>query len=78
MAVRTITITTDAYRNLARLKREGESFTELINRITAGTSPLDLVGVLSDVPLDRLEGAIRGSRRASRARARRVARGMAT
>jgi predicted CopG family antitoxin len=35
MAHKTLTISEEAYEALAELKREGESFTELIKRITA-------------------------------------------
>ncbi len=35
MAHKTLTISEDAYNALADLKREGESFTDLIKRITA-------------------------------------------
>ncbi len=35
MAHKTLTISEEAYEMLAELKKEGESFTELIKRITA-------------------------------------------
>ncbi len=35
MAHKTLTISEDAYKALAELKREGESFTDVIKRITA-------------------------------------------
>jgi len=35
MAHKTITISEDAYRELARMKRENESFTEVILRLTS-------------------------------------------
>jgi predicted CopG family antitoxin len=35
MAHKTLTISEEAYEALANLKKEGESFTELIKRITA-------------------------------------------
>jgi predicted CopG family antitoxin len=47
MAVKTITITEEAYRKLARLKKGGESFTDVINRVLGGPSTLRLAGALS-------------------------------
>lgn len=46
MAVKTLTITASAYDRLAALKRPGESFSEVIERIVAARSVRDLVGVL--------------------------------
>ena len=51
MAHKTLTISEEAYKALAELKKEGESFTELIKRIT---KPLrkrrlsEFIGVLKD------------------------------
>ncbi len=51
MAHKTLTISEEAYNALAELKKEGESFTVLVKRITA---PLrkrrlsDFIGVLKD------------------------------
>ena len=51
MAVKTITITEDAYAALAALKREGESFTDVIRRITrTSRSLLEFAGDWKDVP----------------------------
>ena len=36
MATKTITITEDAYNRLREMKREGESFTDVLLRITGG------------------------------------------
>lgn len=40
MAVRTITITDSAYQSLARLKRENESFSDVVKRLTQKAHPL--------------------------------------
>jgi len=51
MAHKTLTISEDAYKALAELKKEGESFTDVVKRITA---PLrkkrlsEFIGVLKD------------------------------
>ena len=47
MAVRTITITDAAYERLAAMKRPGESFTDVILRVTGKRSLLRLGELLS-------------------------------
>lgn len=55
MPVRTVTITEDAYAALAALKREGESFSEVIRRLTRGNrSLLEFAGAWKDVPEEKL------------------------
>ena len=50
MATKTITITESSYNRLKSLKRGDESFSELIERITAAESdPLSGFGALADV-----------------------------
>ncbi len=63
MAVKTITITEDAYRKLSRLKRGNESFSEAINRVLGGPSALELEGLLDSLPGDEVEARIRAVRR---------------
>lgn len=38
---KTITIRDEVYRKLLKVKREGESFSELFERLIEGTSPLE-------------------------------------
>ncbi len=58
---KTLTISEEAYEALAELKKEGESFTELIKRIT---QPLrkkklrDFVGVMAGKEYDDFEQAV--------------------
>ncbi len=59
MAVKTITITEDAYRKLARLKRGNESFSEAINRVLGGPSALELDGLLDGLAEGELEATLR-------------------
>lgn len=73
MSVKTITITEEAYRRLRRLKREGESFSDVISRVVPETSPLDLVGVLDPETGDRLVEAVRRVRREVEDRVRETA-----
>jgi predicted CopG family antitoxin len=68
MAVKTITITEDAYSRLAALKEPGESFSEVLIRFTGSKSLLDLVGVLSPVEAKELERVVRDARKRMRAR----------
>jgi predicted CopG family antitoxin len=51
MAHKTLTISEEAYEALAEIKKEGESFTDLIKRITAPLKKKKLsefIGVLKD------------------------------
>ncbi len=58
MAHKTLTISEEAYKSLVTLKKEGESFTDVINRITGlvRKKPLkDFAGRLKD---DKFEKAV--------------------
>ncbi len=55
MAVKTITVSEDAYRALAALKRDGESFSDVIRRITRSSrSLLEFAGDWKEIPKSRL------------------------
>ena len=58
MATKTISITEEAYRKLARLKRENESFSIVIERITGKAKLSELYGILSKHAGDKLEKSI--------------------
>ncbi len=68
MAHKTLTISEEAYEALAELKKEGESFTDLIKRIT---SPLrkkklsDFIGVLDGKEFEDFEKAALEARRSA-------------
>lgn len=54
--VKTITITLEAYEALLRLKRPGESFSDVILRLVRGRrSLMDLAGVWRDIDERRVE-----------------------
>lgn len=55
MAVKTVTLTTDAYDALAAAKREGESFSEVVRRLAGPKVRLtDFAGAWSKLPKHRL------------------------
>ncbi|MBO3842907.1 MAG: antitoxin VapB family protein [Candidatus Brockarchaeota archaeon] len=43
MMVKTITIREEVYRRLLAVKREGESFSELLERLIEGANPIDVL-----------------------------------
>jgi predicted CopG family antitoxin len=51
MSVKTVTLSADAYEALAALKREGESFSEVVRRLTKKNhSLLEFAGAWKRVP----------------------------
>ena len=66
MATKTISITKGAYDRLKVLKKERESFTDVINRITKKNDLMDFYGILGKEKGDELEKAILESRKAGR------------
>lgn len=60
MASRTISLEGSAYERLAAAKRPGESFSDVVNRLTRTTEPslLDLVGILPRETADDLKETI--------------------
>jgi predicted CopG family antitoxin len=55
MAVKSVTLSEDAYEALAARKREGESFSEVVRRLTRTERSLrEFVGGWEDVPQARL------------------------
>lgn len=55
MGFKTISLSEKAYRRLAERKREGESFSDVVLRITGNSTLRDFVGILSTSSCDRLE-----------------------
>jgi len=56
MPVKTVTLSADAYTALAALKREGESFSDVVRRLARGNrSLLEFAGAWKDVPKKKME-----------------------
>ncbi len=62
MATKNIAISEEAYERLRALKKPGESFTEVIERMTRSRGILDLVGVMSKSEAKGVSERIRESR----------------
>ena len=68
MGTKTISLADDAYERLKEKKREGESFSDVVRRLTAGVDLTEYHGALSEDTAADLEAAIadRRSRHAKR------------
>ena len=71
MGVRTLTVTDAAYERLAAMKRPGESFTEVILRLTGRRSLARLGELISPAESAALAEAMLAARDERRAAARR-------
>lgn len=63
MATKTISLSEDAYERLRAMKREGESFSDVVRRLTSGVRLTEFHGALSVGTADELEGRIEAARR---------------
>jgi predicted CopG family antitoxin len=64
MGTKTVRLDEDVYERVRSRKRDNETFSEAIDRLTGGSSLLDLEGTLSDEEADDLREAIEESREA--------------
>jgi len=63
MPHKTITISLEAYEALLRLKRPGESFSDVILRLARSVPDLsELEGIWSDVPEEKIEEVLKSIR----------------
>jgi predicted CopG family antitoxin len=58
MGTTTISLSDDAYERLKAMKREGESFSDVVRRLTAGAELGDYYGVLDDDTGAELAGVV--------------------
>ena len=72
MATKNIAISEEAYQRLKALKKPGESFTDVIERVTRTRGVLDLVGVISATQAKKVAGKIQESRAESSRRLQRT------
>ena len=72
MGTKNIAISEDAYQRLKALKKPGESFTEVIERMTRSRGILELSGILSKHEATRVGEVVRGTREESSRRLKRT------
>ena len=72
MGTKNIAISDEAYQRLRALKKPGESFTEVIERMTRRRGILELSGILSKHEASRVAEVVRETRSESSKRVRRT------
>lgn len=65
MGTKNIAISDEAYQMLKALKKPRESFTEVIERLTRGSSVLELAGIVSNTDAASIERRVKEIRRQS-------------
>lgn len=68
MATKTISLSEDAYERLKAEKREGESFSDVVRRITGTVDVMEYFGALDADVADDLEDAVDEARERNRRR----------
>jgi len=58
MGTKTISLADDAYERLKAEKEEGESFSDVVRRLTDGAELSEYYGILSDATAEELEAAV--------------------
>jgi len=72
LGTKNIAISDEAYQRLKALKKPGESFTEVIERMTRSRGVLELSGILSKQEASRLVEVVKESRKSSSRHLRRT------
>lgn len=72
MLTKTISLDEEAYERLGAHERDGESFSDVVERIAGERSWTEVAGVLSGDEAAELEGTIREGRERSRERRERL------
>lgn len=76
MGTKNIAISDEAYQMLKALKKPRESFTEVIERITRGSTVLELAGIVSNTEAASIEKRVKNTRAQSSQRILSTAEGL--
>ena len=73
MATKTISITEEDYERLKEKKKENESFSDVVYKLTSKKSLLEIAGILSAKEADKMEKKIKEIRTLSNKRTKAIA-----
>lgn len=70
MAFRTVSLSEDAYDRLASMRKPGESFSDVVRRLTRGRSITELSGLWTKAEAESVSKAMAEARKAKRLKKR--------
>lgn len=73
MSTKNISLDEDAYNRLKNLKNDGESFSDVVKKVTEERSLKEIAGIISDAEASEMKERIRKDRKKSRKKTEEIA-----